>query len=756
VVADQSSQKTDLNPQIMGIPSFLLAMYRYLQPYRTQTFLLLFLLLVNLAFTMGWPLGFKYLIDQGIIQRNGHVLVVTLIALFAGVVIACFAGVGRGYLYAFLSANVLKDIRVKAFAQLQRMSMGFYSRMQTGDLMARFSSDLTAMENAVTWAASSLLMHSLSLIIGSVILFTLEWRLAALTLSGLILCVVTPRRLAHRVAKMGYGLKQAEASLNQTVQENITAQPVIKAFGLATSVEQAFDREASNLARMSLRFSFSADNVERIPTITIFIFEILVIAAGAVLVYQNKLTLGTLIALHTLFIHISFSVEAVTKAFPVILKSVGGLQRIEELLQYEPDVKDVDSADVLPRLSSAIAFRDVTFRYNNGQTALNDINLDIPKGSSVAFVGPSGCGKSTLINMLLRFYEPNSGSILFDGVDSRRVKLDSISSQMGVVFQESFLFNTTIRNNIRLGKPQSTDEQIYEAARAAGIHESILQLPNGYDTLAGERGSGLSGGQRQRIAIARALLRNPEILILDEATSALDAENEAAINQTLERVGVGRTVISATHRLSSVKSADRIYLLKEGAIAEYGHHEQLLAANGLYAHLWEKQSGFSFTEGSAQVHAEKLKRYPLLENIDSKLLEEIANLFVTESYPANRIVVREGTSGNRFYLIARGRVSVERTDPEGKEERLAILDDGDYFGEIALIQNIRRTATVRTLTPCFLLTLHREHFQNLLQQAPDVREAVQRTQIRRQTQNTGKLRPIENSANPSRRSEDAT
>jgi len=729
----------------MSIPSFLAAMYRYLRPYRTHTFLLLLLLLVNLAFTMGWPLGFKFLIDQGITQKNGHILFVTLVALFAGVLIASAAGVGRGYLYAYLSANVLKDIRVKAFSQLQKMSMGFYSRMQTGDLMARFSSDLTAMENAVTWAASSLLMHSLSLLIGSIILFTLEWRLAVLTLSGLALCVISPRRLALRVAQMSYGLKQSEANLSQTVQENIVAQPVVKAFGLGKRAEKDFEREANDLAHLSLRFSFSADNVERIPTTIIFVFEIMVIAAGALLVYQNRLTLGTLVALHTLFIHISFSVEAVTKVLPVILKSVGGLQRIEELLEYKPEVVDARTSSVMPRLSSAITFRNVGFQYGSGQTALDNVNFEIARGSSVAFVGPSGCGKSTIINLLLRFYDPNSGSILFDGMDATHVKLESLCSHMGVVFQESFLFNTTIRNNIRLGKPEASDDEVYVAARDAGIHETILQFPQGYETFAGERGTSLSGGQRQRIAIARALLRNPEILILDEATSALDAETEAAINQTLERVGAGRTVISATHRLSSAKTADRIYLLKDGAIVEQGHHETLLAGNALYAKLWEKQSGFSFIEGSAQVQAEKLKRYPLLESMDSNLLEEIASMFVTESYPASRIVVREGTSGNRFYLIARGRVAVTKTDELGKEEKLAILDDGDYFGEIALIRNIRRTATVTTLTPCVLLTLHREHFRNLLQRAPHVREAIEKTQVRRETENTGRMRPIDSS-----------
>ena len=734
------SEQKGSTPQIMGIPQFLGAMYRFLKPYRKQTILLVLLLIVNLAFTMGWPLSFKYLIDHGIMEKNGRVLVIITAALLGGVIIASLAGVARGYLYSFLSANVVKDIRLKTFQQLQRLSMGYYYRNTTGDIMARFSSDLAAVETAVTWAASSLVLHSVSLLIGSIILYTMEWRLATLTLSGLVLCVVTPRRMARKAAGMSYGVKEAEGRLNQTVQENISAQPVVKAFGLGRSLTEAFADEAGDVARKSLRFAFAADNVERIPTIIILVFELLVIGAGASLVYYNKLTLGTLVALHTLFIHISFSVEAVTKALPVILKSLGGLQRIENFLAEKPDVLNRPGASDLPRLATAIEFDHVTFRYDTGQIALNDVDFRIPRGAFIALVGPSGCGKSTILSLLLRFYEPDSGTIRFDGVNANELDLESLSRHMGVVFQESFLFNASIRDNIRLGKPDATEEEIQNVAKAAEIHDAIMRLPNGYSTMAGERGLGLSGGQRQRIAIARALLRNPEILLLDEATSALDPETELAINQTLARVGAGRTVISATHRLSSVQKANRIYLLSAGVIEEQGTHEELLETGFMYTNLWQKQSGFSFNEGAAQVDPERLKRYPLLENLDSRLLEEVSALFITESYPANRIVVREGTPGNRFYLIARGRVVVSKKNADGMDEKVATLDDGDHFGEVALIQNVQRTATVTTLTPCVLLTLHRGHFQNLLQQAPHVLEALQKTQdIRAEKESTGRF-----------------
>ncbi|HEY4491519.1 MAG TPA: ATP-binding cassette domain-containing protein, partial [Acidobacteriota bacterium] len=657
--------------RVMGLAQFLSSLYRYVRPYRTQTLLVLILLLFNTAFLMGWPLSFKYLIDTGISGHNSRVLVLTLVALIGGALLASAAGVARGYLYAFLSANVLNDIRQKVFAHLQQLSMSYFFRTRTADIMARFSTDLTAMESAVTWAAPTLIMQGLGVVIGLIILFTLEWRMATLTLLGLLLCILAPRKIAANTAQMGYEFRTKEAHLAQNIQENVSVQAVVKAFGLAPNAIREFRRQADELSQSSVRFNFSADNVERIPNIIILLFEIMLIGIGVLLVFRRELTLGTLVALHTLYIHIAFSVGALTKVVPVILRSVGGLQRIEDLLAEKPEVADRPGADPMSKLSSGIHFQDVSFAYDGERPVLHKINLHVNRGSSIAIVGPSGCGKSTLINLLLRFYDPTSGTILFDGVDARQVNSESLRAQMGVVFQDSFLFNRSIEDNIRMGKPEATEQQIRAAAQAAEIHDAIMELPEAYNTLAGEYGSKLSGGQRQRVAIARALLRDPEILILDEATSALDPETEHAINLTLVRVGAGRTMVSVTHRLATASNADTICLLKDGMIAEQGRHDELVAKGGIYSQLWQKQSGFTFREGAAQVEASKLKRYPIFETLDETLLAEVASMFVTETYPADRVVVREGTRGNRFYLIAHGKVSVSKSDSEGKEQTIA-------------------------------------------------------------------------------------
>ena len=341
----------------------------------------------------------------------------------------------------------------------------------------------------------------------------------------------------------------------------------------------------------------------------------------------------------------------------------------------------------------------------------------------MAFVGPSGSGKSTVLNLLLRFYDPGGGSVVFDGIDLRLATRASLSAMMSVVFQESALFNTTVRENIRLGNPQASDSEIEAAARAAEIHDFIVSLPQGYDTVCGERGSRFSGGQRQRIAIARAMLRDPSILVLDEATSALDPATEAALNATFERLARGRTVIWVTHRLSTVVKMDRIFVMDQGKLAESGSHDELLARNGLYARLWNKQCGVRVEArtGRARVGEALLAGIPLLADASEATRADLTNWFATERFDGNREIFRQGDAGDTLYIIAHGTVEVVREDTQ---QQLAKLSEGDYFGEMALLSDAPRNATVRTLGPCLCLTLQRDQFQELLLREPALREKI--------------------------------
>jgi ATP-binding cassette subfamily B protein len=385
-----------------------------------------------------------------------------------------------------------------------------------------------------------------------------------------------------------------------------------------------------------------------------------------------------------------------------------------------------------PSLSESIRFHDVSFGYHADQQHLERVELTIPCGTSAAFVGASGCGKSTLCNLLVRFYDPDEGIITFDEIDIRKIKVESLRRQMGVVFQENNLFNISLRENIRLGWPAASDQEVETAARLAEIHEWISSLPQGYHTRVGEYGARLSVGQRQRVAIARALVRQPGILLMDEATSALDPEAEAAINARLRNLAAGRTVISVTHRLSAVQHADCIHFMERGRVTESGNHRQLLAVGGAYAKLWRRQSGFTFNDqgNHGGVEPARLRDYPVLNELDPAALEQAAQFFEAESYPAGHSIVTEGELGDRLFLIARGQVEVIKADPIHGLRTLAVLEDGDYFGEIALLQRVPRTATVRTLTPTLLLSLRDTHFQALLKNQPKLESRFRQRETR--------------------------
>ncbi len=685
-------------------------------------------LLIEMAFNAAVPMSFKYLVDSAIVPRDEKVLIGILAGLTIGVVLVSAAGLGCDYLYAKFSTSILNDLRWRLFQQLQRLSMNYFARSPAADILARFSTDLAAFETALELAVVECGLPGLELILSAFLLFTLNWQLAIIAMLAVPICLLGPRLITPRAVKAGYQCKQDQANTSGTVQENIASQPVIKAFGLEKSMRARFAERIAHLAAASLKVSFLTSLIERTAGIGTLVLQVVVMAAGAYMAFHDKLSIGSLVAFQALFVNFSYALTGLTQFYPTLLQAGTGMQRIQELLDETPGVQDLADARPLPRLAREISFAGVKFGYTPAQLNLNDVNFTIRAGESVAFVGPSGSGKSTVLTLLTRFYEPDAGAVAFDGHDLRSAPLASLREQLGIVFQESILFNTTIRENIRVGKPGATDAEIEAAARAAEIHDLIVAMAEGYDTPVGERGGRLSGGQRQRIAIARALLRDPRVLVLDEATSALDAATEASINQTLERAAKGRTVVSVTHRLASIVTMDRIFVLDRGRVVEQGKHDELLALGGIYSRLWEKQSGFVIAEGGgrARVEAARLHAIPMLQSLDADALQALADIFITERCPAERDVFREGDPGDKFYIVARGKLTVWIKTPEGGQKQIRALEDGDHFGEIALMEDTARTATVRTSTDCIFLTLARDPFLKLLQREPKLREAFQK------------------------------
>ncbi|MBV9959457.1 MAG: ATP-binding cassette domain-containing protein [Acidobacteria bacterium] len=732
-MSDEKTKPPGDSAVMMSPARLLRILLSYVKPYAARGVLLFMTLLVEGAFITLFALSLKFLIDYAITPREVRVLALILSGLAVGFLLTAAAQVLRDYLYAWLGARILNDLRQEMFRHFQRLSLGFYARSQMGDLLSRFSSDLNAIENAVVLGVPGAMLCGINIIFSACVLFLLDWRLALCALVGLPLCIIGPKILGPRALRAGSRVRVQQAALSSIIHENLGAQQIVKAFSLRRSVVAAFEAQSERLARDATRFNFLSYITERSPNIWMLLFNVLLISGGAVLAYRGALSIGSLVSFNALFITVSTSVMGLTAVTPTLLQATGGMQRVQALLSERPSIVEPPDARRLPTLSSGIRFEDVTFGYTEWHRNLSSVSMELQKGARIAFVGHSGCGKSTNLNLIMRFYDPQAGRVLFDGIDLREAALDSLYEQVGIVFQESFLFNTCVRENIRLGKPGATDEEVEEAARAAELHDIIMHMPDGYDTVVGERGGRLSGGQRQRIAIARALVRNPSLIILDEATSALDPSTEAAINETLEHVSAGRTVISVTHRLMSVVDYDQIFVFHDGQLIEQGSHQSLLYREGTYAGMWRRQSGTVINaSGDLSVtDINILREVPLFKDLDESFLREISEMFITERVPAGRTIIHEGDEGNRFYIIIRGQLAVSAMDKEGQLYRIATLDDGDYFGEISLLTERTATATVQTLTQSIFLILQREQLEKLMRQHGKLDLQVQQALKRR-------------------------
>lgn len=546
-------------------------------------------MLVVIAINLAIPFIFGRLL--GTLLHRGRQAELNLLA--GGVVVLVLIkgafSYARHYLMAFTGQRVVVRLRNQLYEQLQRMSLSFHESHRTGELLARITNDVGLIQASISSGLADLLYQSLYLAGVLAALFYLHWRLALLTLTIFPLAAFVVARAGERIRGVSRRVQEKVADLTAVLHENLAGIRVIKAFTMEEREAARFagENEASFRAVMRSEQALAALGplIEQIFTVALA----LVIWYGGAEVIKGRLEASELLTFFTLIAMAGSPLTALTNTFSGFQQALTASERVFQVLDAEPDIKDAPEATALPRLSGRVEFRDVTFAYREGQPVLSHVNLDVQPGEVVALVGPSGAGKTSLVNLIPRFYDPTEGQILVDGHDLRTVTAASLRSQIGLVPQETLLFSVSIRENIAYGRPGATEEEIVAAAKAANAHDFITALPNGYDTLVGERGATLSGGQRQRIAIARAILRDPRILILDEATSALDTESERLIQEALERLMKGRTTFVIAHRLSTIQNAHRIVVLAEGEIREQGTHQELLLRGGLYRRLYEQQ-----------------------------------------------------------------------------------------------------------------------------------------------------------------------
>ena len=681
---------------IRDVLRFLRSVAPYLRARPGQTLLVAVTVIPTIAFTTIQPLLLKALVDNAILPHNSRAAIL-LVAALAILLIADAAGeLSNRVSLSRLAIGIGNEIRMRLF--------------ERG--VSRFSSDVDAVERVLLVELRSTLIYGMTIIVGAAVLISVQWRLALIALALIPLVWFAQRILGSRDDRAARRRQDDLARVVATAQENVDAQPVVRAFGLESILAGRFQAELANLTRATMRVGRLAGLQGVAINASGALLMVVSIGAGTVLALRGQLSVGALFAFFEL---LWWMVSAVQQLSDVVLPfqyAGAAMQRIDEVLRVPPAVIDDPHALPAPPLRSEIRFDHVSFGY------LKDVNLSLPAGKRIAIVGASGSGKSTLLSLLMRFDDPASGAVMIDGVDLRRVQQSTWRSQIGTVFQESFLFNTTVRENIRFGNPNADFRAVQLAGRAAGVDDFLLERAHGYDTDAGERGARLSGGQKQRVAIARAIVRDPPILVLDEPTSALDPETEAAVNATLEKLSKGRTVISVTHRLSAITRVDRIVVLDRGRAAEQGTHEELLALGGLYARAFERQSGFAISGDGcrAEVEADRLRDIPFFARLNDATLAALANRFVTERHAAGDTIFSEGDEGDKLRIIVRGTVEIIKG-----AQQVALLQDGDFFGEIALLSDVPRTATAKARQASVLLALDREQFDNLMLAEPALR-----------------------------------